>query len=109
MVIMIDLHGIIVSGNIFNKPNKAYCMVTLSIQDRLILIQYALEKYSSERILLEKLKDYLSTKELESAIDTLIATQEIKRIGPEMLQNNLSHTHGLPELPEHLQIILKNI
>ena len=63
----------------------------------------------SETILLEKLKDYLSTKELESAIDTLIATQEIKRIGPEMLQNNLSHTHGLPELPVHLQIILKNI
>lgn len=84
-------------------------MVTLSIQDRLILIQYTLEKYSLRNNPVGKAKDYLSTKELESAIDTLIATQEIKRIGPEMLQNNLSHTHGLPELPVHLQIILKNI
>jgi hypothetical protein len=84
-------------------------MGSLSVQDRLILIQYALEKYNSERILSEKLAEYFSTKELESAIDTLIATQKIKRIGPETLENNLSHTIELPKLPEHLEVILKNL
>lgn len=84
-------------------------MGSLSVQDRLILIQYALEKYNSERILSEKLVEYFSTKELESAIDTLIATQKIKRIGPETLENNLSHTIELPKLPEHLEVILKNL
>ena len=84
-------------------------MGPLSVQDRLILIQYALEKYNSERILSEKLVEYFSTKELESAIDTLIATQKIKRIGPETLENNLSHTIELPKLPEHLEVILKNL
>ncbi|HJU80031.1 MAG TPA: hypothetical protein VJ599_10765 [Nitrososphaeraceae archaeon] len=57
----------------------------------------------------EKLKGYFSIKDIESAIDTLIATQKIRRIGLDVLQNNESHTGTIPEIPENLRSILDNL
>lgn len=84
-------------------------MVSLSMGDKLILMQYAIDKYDSENVLKEKLKDTLLPKEIERAIDTLIGTQKVRRIGADVLQNNVSHTGDLPELPGHLQPIVKSL
>ena len=84
-------------------------MASLSMGDRLILMQYAIDKYDSENVLKEKLKDTLLPREIERAIDTLIGTQKVRRIGADVLQNNISHTGELPELPEHLQLVVKRI
>ena len=42
----------------------------------------------------------MSEKDIQRNIDTLIATQIVRRIGPEVLQNNESHTE-LPTLDLH--------
>ena len=84
-------------------------MSNLSHDDRLLLIQHCVYKYDSEEILKEKLKGYLSAKDIESAIDTLIATQRIRRIGQDILQNNESHTGTIPEIPENLRSIIDNL
>jgi hypothetical protein len=85
-------------------------MVTgLSMSGRLILLQYAINKYDSENVLKEKLKDTLSAKQIERGIDTLIGTQKVRRIGPDTLQNNVSHTGELPGLPGHLEPLIENL
>lgn len=81
----------------------------LSMSDRLILLQYAIDKYDSESVLKEKLKDVLQAKDIERGIDTLIGTQKVRRIGTDTLQNNVSHTGGLPELPGHLKPLVDGI
>jgi hypothetical protein len=81
-------------------------MASLSMSDKLILLQYAIDKHDSENVLKEKLKDTLQPKEIERAIDTLIGTQKVRRIGSDVLQNNVSHTGELPELPQHLKPIV---
>ncbi|MEM3025859.1 MAG: hypothetical protein QXY25_08805, partial [Candidatus Nitrosotenuis sp.] len=63
-------------------------MAELSYNDKLILVQYAIQKYENETVLLEKLKSVLSDKDAQRSIDTLIGTQRVRRIGPEILQNN---------------------
>ena len=84
-------------------------MATLLMDEKLILIQYAIDKYDSENVLKEKLKNTLLPKEIERAIDTLIGTQKVRRIGVDVLQNNISHTGGLPELPDRLKPILEDL
>ncbi len=84
-------------------------MASLSMGEMLILMQYAIDKYDSENVLKEKLKDTLLPGEIERAIDTLIGTQKVPRIGADVLQNNISHTVELPELPEHLQLVVKSL
>jgi hypothetical protein len=84
-------------------------MTSFSIKDKLILLQYAIDKYDSENMLKEKLKDSLSPKEIERAVDTLIGTQRVRRIGADILQNNVSHTGELPELPAHLRPIIRSL
>lgn len=79
------------------------------MSDRLILLQYAINKYDSENVLKEKLKDTLSAKDIERGIDTLIGTQKVRRIGPDTLQNNVSHTGELPGLPDHLKPLIENL
>ena len=81
-------------------------MVDLSLNDKMILLQYTINKYEVENILIEKLKDILSQKDIDRTLDTLIGTQKIRRIGPDILQNNISHTGGLPDLPAHLKFIV---
>jgi len=85
-------------------------MVTgLSMSDRLILLQYAINKYDSENVLKEKLKDTLSAKDIERGTDTLIGTQKVRRIGPDTLQNKVSHTGELPGLPGQLEPLIENL
>ena len=83
-------------------------MGELSMDDKMALIQFSIEKYEKEEELLEKLKNVLSEKDIQRNLDTLIGTQRVRRIGPEILQNNQSHTE-LPDLPEHLKSILEKI
>ena len=83
-------------------------MTQFTYDEKTILVQYAIKKYENEEIVLEKLKDLLSEKEIQRNIDTLIGTQRVRRIGPENIQNNESHTE-LPELPENLKTIIDNL
>ena len=77
------------------------------MNEKMIIIQYAIKKYDNEETIIEKLKSVLSEKDIQRSIDTLIGTQKVRRIGPEILQNNESHTE-LPELPENLKPIIDN-
>ena len=83
-------------------------MAEFSSEEKIILVQYGIKKYENEDIVIEKLKDILSEKDVQRNIDTLIGTQRIRRIGPENLQNNESHTE-LPELPENLKPLIDNL
>ncbi len=83
-------------------------MTDYSMDEKMILVQYAIKKYENEDIVIEKLKDILSEKDIQRNIDTLIGTQRVRRIGPDILQNNESHTE-LPELPENLKPIIDNL
>lgn len=84
-------------------------MSDISYADKLVLLQYAIDKYDSENLLKEKLKGILTPKEIERGIDTLIGTQKVRRIGPDAIQNNTSHTGGLPELPASLQGVVQSL
>jgi len=81
----------------------------LSNNDKLILLQYAISKYEEENTLMEKLKNVLDQKDIDRGIATLIGTQKVRRIGPDILQNNVSHTGELPELPLNLKSIIDNL
>lgn len=83
-------------------------MVDLSINEKMILVQYAIKKYENEQELLDKLRTILPEKDISRSIDTLIGTQRVRRIGPEILQNNESHTE-LPELPENIRQIIDQL
>ncbi len=83
-------------------------MTDYSMNEKMIIIQYAIKKYENEETVIEKLKSVLSEKDIQRSIDTLIGTQKVRRIGPKILQNNESHTE-LPELPENLKPIIDNL
>ena len=83
-------------------------MTEFSSEEKIILIQYGINTYEDEATLLEKLKSILSEKDIQRNIDTLIGTQRVRRIGPEILQNNESHTE-LPELPDNLKPVIDNL
>jgi len=83
-------------------------MTEFSSEEKTILVQYAIKKYENEEIIFEKLKTILSEKDIQRNIDTLLGTQRVRRIGPENLQNNESHTE-LSELPENLKPIIDNL
>jgi len=70
------------------------------MNDKMTLIQYAIEKYEKEEVLVEKLKNILPEKDIQRNLDTLIVTLRVRIICTEILQNNRSHTE-LPNLPEH--------
>lgn len=84
-------------------------MENLSTNDKLTLLQYAINKYEDENILLGKLKNILEQKDIDRGIATLIGTQKVRRIGPDILQNNVSHTGELPEMPAHIRQIIDNL
>jgi len=83
-------------------------MTEFTSEEKMILVQYGIKKYENEETIFEKLKTILSDKDIQRNIDTLLGTQRVRRIGPENLQNNESHTE-LPELPEHLKSIIDNL
>jgi len=83
-------------------------MAEFSSTEKIILVQYGIKKYENEQIIFEKLKTIMIEKDIQRNIDTLIATQIVRRIGPEVLQNNESHTE-LPDLPENLKSVIDNL
>ncbi len=83
-------------------------MADYSMNEKMIIVQYAIKKYENETELIEKLNSVLSEKDIQRSIDTLIGTQKVRRIGPEVIQNNESHTE-LPEIPENLKPVIDNI
>ena len=83
-------------------------MPEFSSEEKIILIQYAIKKYENEEQVIKKLNSILSEKDVQRNIDTLIGTQRVRRIGPEILQNNESHTE-LPILPENLKPIIDQL
>lgn len=84
-------------------------MTDLSNDDKLVLLQHAISKYEDENTLLEKLKAVLPQKDIDTGIATLIGTQRVRRIGPDMLQNNISHIGELPDIPPHIKEIVDNL
>ncbi len=50
-------------------------MTDYSMDEKMILVQYAIKKYENEDTVIEKLKDILSEKDIQRSIDTLIGTQ----------------------------------
>lgn len=83
-------------------------MTEFSPEEKIILIQYAIKKYENEEEVLAKLNSILPEKDVQRNIDTLIGTQRVRRIGPEILQNNESHTE-LPDLPDNLKPIIDSL
>lgn len=80
-------------------------MAEFTSNEKIILVQYGIKKYDNEETVVEKLKSVLSEKDIQRNIDTLIGTQRVRRIGPEILENNESHTE-LPDLPDNLKPII---
>ena len=83
-------------------------MTDYSINEKMIIVQYGIKKYESEGTLIEKLKSILSEKDIQRSIDTLIGTQKVRRIGPEVIQNNESHTE-LPDMPDNLKLVIDSL
>ena len=83
-------------------------MTDYSINEKMIIVQYGIKKYESEDTLIEKLKSILSEKDIQRSIDTLIGTQKVRRIGPEVIQNNESHTE-LPGIPDNLKLVIDSL
>jgi hypothetical protein len=83
-------------------------MTDYSTNEKMILVQYTIKKYENEETIIEKLKTILSEKDIQRNIDTLIGTQRVRRIGPEILQNNESHTE-IPDLPDNLKPIIEQL
>lgn len=75
------------------------------MDEKMIIIQHTIKKYENELTVIEKLKSILSEKDVQRTIDTLIGTQKVRRIGPEIIQNNESHIE-LPDLPDDLKPII---
>ena len=83
-------------------------MTDYSMNEKMILVQYAIKKYENEETVIEKLKTILPEKDIQRNLDTLIGTQRVRRIGPEILQNNESHTE-IPDLPDNLKPIVEQL
>lgn len=83
-------------------------MTEYSLNEKMTIVQYAIKKYENETTLIEKLQSILSEKDIQRTIDTLIGTQKVRRIGPEVIQNNESHTE-LPEIPDNLKPLIETI
>ena len=83
-------------------------MLELSMNEKMTLVQYSIEKYENEEELISKLSSILPEKDIQRSLDTLIGTQKVRRIGPEIIQNNISHTE-LPDLPNNIKDLLDEI
>jgi hypothetical protein len=83
-------------------------MSEFSSDEKILLVQYGIKKYENEEVVTGKLLTVLSEKDIQRNIDTLIGTQRVRRIGPDVLQNNESHTE-LPDLPENLKSIIDGL
>ena len=77
-------------------------------EETAVLVQYAIQKFQDEEKVIERLKTVLDEKRIQRTIDTLIGTQRVRRIGPDVLQNNESHTE-MPDLPDGLRDIIDRL
>jgi len=68
------------------NSNLYFQMTDYSMNEKMIIIQYAIKKYENEETVIEKLKSVLSEKDIQRSIDTLIGTQKVRRIGPEIIR-----------------------
>ncbi len=92
----------------FSRYRSNYLLTDFSNNEKMILVQYAIEKYHDESTLISKLSNLLDKKTIQRNIDTLIGTQKVRRLGPEIIENNSSHTE-LPELPENLKSFVNDL
>ena len=83
-------------------------MTDYSTNEKMIIVQYTIKKFENEETVIEKLKSILPEKDIQRTIDTLIGTQKVRRIGPEVIQNNESHTE-LPDLPDNLKQVIESL
>ena len=83
-------------------------MTDYTMNEKMILVQCAIKKFENEETVIEKLKTILSEKDIQRNIETLIGTQRVRRIGPEILENNESHTE-IPDLPDNLKPIVEQL
>lgn len=83
-------------------------MVEFTSEEVFTLVQYAIQKYEDEEKLFERLETILDQKIIQRTVDTLIGTQRVRRIGPQILQNNQSHTE-IPPLPERLRPVIDEL
>lgn len=83
-------------------------MAEFTHDEKSILVQYAIKKFENEDTVIERLKAVLDEGDIQRSIDALIGTQRVRRIGPETLQNNESHTE-LPGLPEGLRPVIDRL
>jgi len=83
-------------------------MTEYSTDEKTILVQYAIKKFEDEETIIDRLKSVLSEKDIQRIIDTLIGTQRVRRIGPEVLQNNESHTE-IPDIPSNLESVIESL
>lgn len=80
-------------------------MIDYSMNEKMIIVQYGIKKFENEDTLVEKLRSILSEKDIRRSLDTLIGTQKVRRIGPDIIQNNESHTE-LPDVPDDLKSVI---
>lgn len=80
-------------------------MTDYSMNEKMIIVQYGIKKFENEDTLVEKLRSILSEKDIRRSLDTLIGTQKVRRIGPDVIQNNESHTE-LPDVPDDLRFVI---
>lgn len=80
-------------------------MTDYSMNEKMTIVQYGIKKFENEDTLVEKLKSILSEKDIQRSLDTLIGTQKVRRIGPDIIQNNESHTE-LPDIPDNLKSVI---
>ena len=83
-------------------------MTDYSTNEKMIIVQYTIKKFENEEKVIEKLRSILPEKDIQRTIDTLIGTQKVRRIGPEVIQNNESHTE-LPDLPDNLKQVIESL
>ena len=92
----------------FTLQKFVILMSDYSMNEKMIIVQYGIKKYESEETLIENLKSILPEKDIQRSIDTLIGTQKVRRIGPEVIQNNESHTE-LPTIPDNLKTVIDSL
>ncbi len=96
------------SGNRYYGYGPRHLVDEFADEDVPVLIQHAILKYENEDELLGVLRTILEEKRIQRTLDMLVGTQKVRRIGPEILQNNTSHTE-IPELPAHLVPIVEGL
>lgn len=83
-------------------------MEDLSAEERAILVQHAIKKYGHEEGVLAGLDGVIPARDILSTMDMLVATQRVRRIGPDVLENNESHTE-LPDVPARLAPVIDGL